>query len=446
MTSTATSTTTATDRLDIAALLARHHYALDHDDAALAASTITTDARLATLASLAPATTREHVLRNVLIEVDGDRAVVVGELGLVELELRADGGAVRRQRDATSVDTVIRTPEGWRLAERILHLADIEETEVTVPAERRALIEQGASLLTEPAFLGDAGGGSGVPSELLDIEAALALAAFERDQATEALSRRHLVSNVKVEVDGDRARAESEFVRTTVSDVRRRESGVEITELERSEQDWTITGRTEFVKSDAAAPVGFDEVVRDAIATGTAARRALQPPRPLPLGPVDDARVEIRELLIRYSSAFDQERWQLVDEVFTADVIFGVDAVGYGDGGAASFVEQAQALYHDRLTGLHSIAEPVLRIDGARAWAYTDFTTIAIHESAEPEQLDRLRSGGFYVDELRRTEAGWRVARRVVAFSSSVRDSIAGGADLRAAIDRTRAALNGVRV
>ena len=41
------------------------------------------------------------------------------------------------------VDTVARTPEGWRLSTRRLHLADIDDALVNVPADRRPLIEQG---------------------------------------------------------------------------------------------------------------------------------------------------------------------------------------------------------------------------------------------------------------------------------------------------------------
>ncbi|NQX26632.1 nuclear transport factor 2 family protein [Microbacteriaceae bacterium VKM Ac-2854] len=461
-TTTATSTTTtstpadaAADRLDIAGVLARHGYALDHRDAALLHSTVTADARLATLldplgpqhapaaiATLllsrpesASVTTREHVLRNALTTITGDRARVIGELGLVQLELGVDGGAVRRQLDATSVDTLLRTDSGWRLAERRLLLVDVDVAAVTVPIERRALIERGADVLAEPRFLDESTPSSGGGSELLDIEAALALDALSRARAfTAGLGLRHLVSNVKAIVDGDRATAESEFVRTTLLEGgRRRESGVEETRLRRGERGWILESRTESVKSDVSAPATPGARERAAIEAGAAVLRALDEPHPAVLGRVEDARVEIRELLIRYSSAFDQERWELIDDVFTADVDFGgIDA--------ADFVGQAKALYHDRLTGLHSIAEPILRIEGDRAFSYTDFTTIAIHEAADgsADHLDRLRSGGFYLDELRRTEHGWRISKRSVAFSSSVRDTIAGGPELRAAIRRTR--------
>src|ERR1700712_3207137 len=98
----------ATARLEIAAVLARHAYAADHQDASLLRTTIAPNARIATLldplhpaltadkyvsfvTGSAPGRTRETVLRNALITVDGDTAKVVGELGFVELELRADG-------------------------------------------------------------------------------------------------------------------------------------------------------------------------------------------------------------------------------------------------------------------------------------------------------------------------------------------------------------------
>ncbi|UFS59131.1 nuclear transport factor 2 family protein [Subtercola endophyticus] len=488
----------ATDRLDITALLARHSYAVDHQNEALLRETVAADARIETLLDArapavgvdglvalvalvtapAPGITRETVFRNPLVSVDGGNATVVSELGLVELELLADGGAVRRQYDATSVDRLVRTPDGWRLAERRLHLADVDVASVAVPADRRALIEQGAGILTAAEFLGSstdgtstsggttgAGGAPGTSdaSELLDVEAALAFAAFERDReatvaagtsaatGTGTLSSRHLVSNVKVVVDGDRAQAESEFVRTTLTQAasgatsdtatgvtRRRTSGVELTELERSPDGWVISTRTEYLKSDARSSAELDETVRQAIAVGTRALGELVVPHPLALGEVTDARLAIREVLIRYSSVFDQERWGLIGEVFAPDAAFGDEPAGSG---ASSFVDGARAFYHDRLTGLHSIAEPVLRVDGDHAWAYTDFTTIAIHEPADgaDDHLDRLRSGGFYVDELTRGESGWRVSRRAVAYSSSVRDTIDGGRELRPQIARTKA-------
>ncbi|NQX12423.1 nuclear transport factor 2 family protein [Microbacteriaceae bacterium VKM Ac-2855] len=483
-----TSSQAATDRLDIIGVLARHAYAFDHGDAELLRSTVTPDARIDSLVDplhppltvdellaleIAPSTTHEHVLRNALVTVSTDAATVVGELGLVALELQPEGRAERRQRDATVVDTLVRSADGWRLSRRHLSLTDVEDASVAVPADRRTLIEQGGAVLAAPAFLGAAAPSAARPSavrpsaaapsaagptdarpsgteasEVLDIETALVLHTATRDREADALSSRHLVSNVKASVDGDRAITESEFVRTVLTEegggiLRSRTSGVEVSELHRETGGWRVVARREYVKSAANGAAEFSDGVLDAIRASAAAVAALELPQPETLGPVTDARLDIRTLLIRYSSAFDQERWQLVDTVFTTDAAFGTEAVGLQGAGAAGFVAGAQALYHDRLTGLHSIAEPVLRVEGDRAWGYTDFTTIAVHEPADglAEHLDRLRSGGFYVDEFRRTEAGWRIARRAVAFSSSVRDTIAASEGLRERIAATRKAL-----
>src|ERR1700712_3859931 len=117
----------AADRLDIAAVLALHAYAADHGDAELVRQTLTIDARVASpldplneafeveqlvalVSTLTSDRTRETVLRNTLIDVQGDAARVTAELDFVELELLADGASRRRQLAAPAVGAGGRTP------------------------------------------------------------------------------------------------------------------------------------------------------------------------------------------------------------------------------------------------------------------------------------------------------------------------------------------------
>ncbi len=151
-------------------------------------------------------------------------------------------------------------------------------------------------------------------------------------------------------------------------------------------------------------------------------------------------RIEITDVLVRYSHALDYEWWPLLDSVFTEDAVFDGELAGLGVTDIPSFVAQLPALYETRLSGVHSLGPVNVDVEGDRGRAVTEFTTVSV--TALPEgAVTRTRSSGTYFDELVRTERGWRLARRQATFKASVTEPLDLDVDWRARIAATGAAL-----
>jgi len=95
-----------------------------------------------------------------------------------------------------------------------------------------------------------------------------------------------------------------------------------------------------------------------------------------------------------------------LDELFTEDFVYDVAALGYGRlEGARAFVEASVALGDDNPLGHH--VTNALVIDAAHDEATVRSKGIGI--------LTNGASGTVvYEDVVRRTDAGWRIARRTV--------------------------------
>jgi hypothetical protein len=122
-------------------------------------------------------------------------------------------------------------------------------------------------------------------------------------------------------------------------------------------------------------------------------------------------RIEINDLLIRYTRAIDQKDWELLDTVFTPDA--EVDYVASG-GIRGSYPEVRAWLA--KVLGLfpvtvHYVTNSEVALQGDRASART-----AVYNPmflGKPDgTLHHFAVGAYYVDELVRTETGWRIAKR----------------------------------
>lgn len=124
-------------------------------------------------------------------------------------------------------------------------------------------------------------------------------------------------------------------------------------------------------------------------------------------------RLEIDDLLTRYTFAIDQHAWDRLDDVFTADAHIDYTASG-GIAGPFPEVKSWLAETLPMFTGMqHFVTQKEVLIEGdtARVRAYfLNPLQIASTDAAggEPWQLD---IGGVYVHELVRTEQGWRSRR-----------------------------------
>ena len=132
--------------------------------------------------------------------------------------------------------------------------------------------------------------------------------------------------------------------------------------------------------------------------------------RTLPLEEISD-RIQIDDLLIRYTVAIDTKDWDLLDTVFTPDAKVDYTTSG-GTKGSYPEVRAwlAKALAPFKMTQ-HLISNSVVRVDGDTATARTMvFNPMGTDDGKGG--LDLFYVGAWYDDKLVRTPEGWRIAER----------------------------------
>ncbi|TMR93427.1 nuclear transport factor 2 family protein [Nonomuraea basaltis] len=121
-------------------------------------------------------------------------------------------------------------------------------------------------------------------------------------------------------------------------------------------------------------------------------------------------RLEIAGLLARYTLAIDSGRWELLDEVFSADAVIDYSSAG-GIKGTRDEVKAwlAEVLAH--WPGrLHLIGAPAIDFQDGEARVSAPFTdTLApTREMVAAGTEGFLHGGGWYHHRMRRTPDGWR--------------------------------------
>jgi 3-phenylpropionate/cinnamic acid dioxygenase small subunit len=131
---------------------------------------------------------------------------------------------------------------------------------------------------------------------------------------------------------------------------------------------------------------------------------------PLSLQEISD-RIEINDLLIRYTRSIDDKDWELLDSVYTPDADIDYTASG---GVAGKYPEirewlaKALAIFPKTV---HFIGNSEIELDGDRATGRTFvYNPMAIPK--EGGEIDMFTVAAYYIDELIRTDAGWRIAKR----------------------------------
>ncbi|MBW2274073.1 MAG: nuclear transport factor 2 family protein [Deltaproteobacteria bacterium] len=131
---------------------------------------------------------------------------------------------------------------------------------------------------------------------------------------------------------------------------------------------------------------------------------------PLTLHEISD-RIEINDLLIRYTKAIDDKNWDLLDSVYTPDADIDYTTSG-GIAGKYPEIREwlAKALAIFPAT-VHFIGNSEIELDGDHAMGRTFvYNPMAIPK--EDGELDMFTVGAYYIDDLVRTDAGWRIAKR----------------------------------
>jgi 3-phenylpropionate/cinnamic acid dioxygenase small subunit len=122
-------------------------------------------------------------------------------------------------------------------------------------------------------------------------------------------------------------------------------------------------------------------------------------------------RIEINDLLIRYTKAIDQKDWKLLDSVFTPDAEVDYVSSGGIKGSypeARAWLEKALAIFP---ITVHFVTNSEVTLAGDRAAARTAVYNPMFFRNPDGT-LHHFAVGAYYVDELVRTKQGWRIAKR----------------------------------
>lgn len=118
-------------------------------------------------------------------------------------------------------------------------------------------------------------------------------------------------------------------------------------------------------------------------------------------------RQDIADVLLRYATGIDRRDWPLFRTAFADDC-----ELDYGDIGSWSGVDAVTEFMDvsHSMAGhtMHRLTNQVISVSGdaAEARTYVDALILA------PDNASGVNAVGFYDDELVRTAAGWRIARR----------------------------------
>ena len=123
-------------------------------------------------------------------------------------------------------------------------------------------------------------------------------------------------------------------------------------------------------------------------------------------------RIEIEELLARYSRALDYRNFGELEELFTSDATFDAGGLGAPTGPADIRAMVEGTIGHLDATQ-HLVGKSIIEFadDGDSAEVRTYLISQHIRESTEGP-VKHYFLGGEYYDRVVRTPAGWRIAFR----------------------------------
>ncbi|MEV3983584.1 nuclear transport factor 2 family protein [Nonomuraea sp. NPDC049758] len=121
-------------------------------------------------------------------------------------------------------------------------------------------------------------------------------------------------------------------------------------------------------------------------------------------------RLEITDLLARYSRAVDSGEWDLLDEVFSPEAVIDYRSAGGIRGGLAEVKSWLAEVLPHWPGRLHLIGAPRIVLTGDEARVSAPFTdTLApTRDMAAADAKGYLHGGGWYHHRMRRTSGGWR--------------------------------------
>jgi len=122
-------------------------------------------------------------------------------------------------------------------------------------------------------------------------------------------------------------------------------------------------------------------------------------------------RLEVQDLMVRYSYAIDSRNWDALDDVFTPDAHIDYSVFGGSVGDLSSTKEFLASAMPMFTTLQHMVSGTSIEFDGDTAEAKTQcHNPMTMGDADEP---DLMLCGLWYVDKLVRTAEGWRIKERV---------------------------------
>lgn len=125
-------------------------------------------------------------------------------------------------------------------------------------------------------------------------------------------------------------------------------------------------------------------------------------------------RLEIHDLLTRYANAIDAKDFDRLDEVFTPDAFVDYTSAGGEKGDYPTIKAWLASVLANFPTYQHLLtnSEVTFAPDRATATARTAFYNPMGFANKEGGYTV-MHMGGYYNDDLVRSAAGWRIARRI---------------------------------
>lgn len=122
-------------------------------------------------------------------------------------------------------------------------------------------------------------------------------------------------------------------------------------------------------------------------------------------------RLEIQDLLARYSFAIDERDWGALDAVFTPDARIDYSETGGAAGNLAQIKRWLPVALKRFPVFQHLVATTRLAINGDHASSRTILFNPMVHENDEGDR-QTFFIGLWYRDTLVRTPEGWRISER----------------------------------
>ncbi|GAA5099789.1 nuclear transport factor 2 family protein [Nocardia iowensis] len=120
-------------------------------------------------------------------------------------------------------------------------------------------------------------------------------------------------------------------------------------------------------------------------------------------------RLEIEDLMVRYSHAVDTRQWDLLDEIFTPDARIDYTALGGAAGGLAEIKLFLATVMPNFPAYQHLVGNLSIQIDGDTATA----RTMCDNPILVPGEQNLMLCGVWYLDTLVRVDDRWRIRERV---------------------------------